>query len=130
MNASRSHAFSDIEAPAELETVKSTRSAGRMWLVRAAALGAVCLILIYPARALFVPDGVPAMVRWAWILAVAQALVFPRAAIVTFVAIVPLLGIVPSLARWPGVSLGEAWLWALLVAGWVGLVREPRQSAL
>ena len=75
----------------------------------------VALLLAYPVRSFVALAGVPVWVRAVWPLVAVAAWRWPVTSLCAFVAGAPLLPIVPQLAGWAPVSLGEFWLFALLV---------------
>ena len=84
------------------------------WIARLTAGLCVAMVLAYPVRSLMLLAGVPVWVRAAWPVIAVAALRWPAASLCAFVVGAPLLPIVPQLAGWAPVSLGEAWLFALL----------------
>jgi O-antigen ligase len=87
-------------------------------VVRALAATALVALVAYPVRAFLFLDGLPWIVKAAWVAAFAQAIRWPAGALLSFLALVPLLPVVPQMQGWPRVSLGTAWLSALLLAAW------------
>jgi hypothetical protein len=99
-------------------------------LVRTLALAAMAVVLLGPVSAFFLLDRMPLFVKGLWVAACLGAFVRPRESLLVFLAAVPLLATLPTLERWPRVSLGELWLFALLVPAWARVIfRRPAFAA-
>jgi O-antigen ligase len=83
-------------------------------IVRGVALAASVALLAYPVRTFLGLDGLPLLLRLAWIVAAVAAIAAPHVSLLAFLVCAPLLPTVPYLMGWPRVPLAEIWLFALL----------------
>lgn len=101
-------------------------------IVRAVALVAAVLMLAYPVRTFLGLDGLPILVRLAWLLAAIVAIGAPHASLLAFAIGAPLLPMIPFHMGWPRVALAELWLFALLAPALLQVVlgRRPWRAGL
>jgi O-antigen ligase len=111
------------------ENLRGLRGALASVLVRTLALAAIAIVLLGPVYAFFLLDRIPLIVRGLWLVICLAAFIRPRESLLVFLAAVPLLATLPTLERWPRVSLGELWLFALLVPAWARVIFGRRATA-
>ncbi len=91
-------------------------------LRRSLALLAVAVVLYGPVWAFVSLSGIPLLVRALWFVALGGAFLSPWRSLLVFLAAAPLLATLPTIEHWPRVSLGELWLFALLLPAWGRLI--------
>ncbi len=96
---------------------------------RSLALAAIALVVYGPIAGFLGLDRMPLLLRALWVVAVAAAARWPRYSLIAFLAGTPLLATLPTIERWPSVSLGELWLFALLLPAWARVVLGKRGAA-
>ncbi len=98
-------------------------------VTRALTLVALAVVVVYPVRGFLALSALPTGVRLLWPALAVAAAVAPRASLLGFLLVVPLLPILPRELGWPAVTLGQLWLFALLLPAWIRVVLGRGGSA-